>query len=56
MVGNSEAKDVLPARALGIRTIRVAIEEPPPAISAADAVTSSLDEVARLLTSWSTSG
>jgi FMN phosphatase YigB (HAD superfamily) len=54
MVGNSEAKDIVPAHALGIRTILVAIEEPPPASSAADAVATSLDEVARLITAWST--
>jgi FMN phosphatase YigB (HAD superfamily) len=56
MVGNSEDKDVRPARALGIRTIRVAIEEPIPSSSQADAVTDSLHEVARLLTSWSAAG
>ncbi|HZD38473.1 MAG TPA: HAD family hydrolase, partial [Actinomycetes bacterium] len=52
MVGNSEDKDVRPAKALGLRTIRVAIEEPHPATTEADAVTTSLDEVAHLLTSW----
>jgi HAD superfamily hydrolase (TIGR01509 family) len=52
MVGNSEAKDVVPARQLGIRTIRVAIEEPKPASSQADAVTGSLEEAARLLRAW----
>jgi HAD superfamily hydrolase (TIGR01509 family) len=52
MVGNSESKDVLPARRLGIRTIRVAIEEPRPTNSQADAVADSLDEVARLLHAW----
>jgi FMN phosphatase YigB (HAD superfamily) len=52
MVGNSEDKDVRPARALGLRTIRVAIEEPLPATSQADAVTTSLDDVAHLLTTW----
>src|SRR5262245_9713680 len=52
MVGNSEDKDVRPARALGLRTIRVAIQEPRPATSEADAVTTSLPEAARLLTSW----
>lgn len=49
MVGNSESKDVVPARQLGMRVIRVAIEEPKPAASEADAVTGSLEEVARLL-------
>jgi FMN phosphatase YigB (HAD superfamily) len=52
MVGNSENKDVRPANALGLRTIRVAIEEPLPDASNADAVTTSLSEVAHLLTSW----
>lgn len=52
MVGNSEDKDVRPARALGMRAIRVAIEEPVPASSQADAVTGSLHEVAHLLASW----
>jgi len=55
MVGNSEAKDVRPARALGIRTIRVAIEEPVPATSEADAVTGSLHQAAALLRSWAVS-
>jgi HAD superfamily hydrolase (TIGR01509 family) len=52
MVGNSESKDVLPARQLGLRTIRVAIEEPKPTGSQADAVTGSLEEAARLLLAW----
>src|SRR5213594_1666022 len=38
MIGNSEANDIAPAHALGMRTIRVCIEEPPPLESAADAV------------------
>ncbi|HZC98747.1 MAG TPA: HAD family hydrolase [Actinomycetes bacterium] len=52
MVGNTESKDVRPARQLGMRTIRVAIEEPEPASSEADAVTGSLEEVTRLLVTW----
>jgi len=44
MVGNSEESDVLPARALGLATVRVAIEQPAPAASAADAVVTSLDD------------
>jgi FMN phosphatase YigB (HAD superfamily) len=52
MVGNSEPKDVRPAKALGLRTILVAIETPPPHTSQADAVVTSLDEVATLLISW----
>ena len=46
MVGNSEPKDIVPAKALGLRTIRVCIEEPVPATSAADALCASLAEAA----------
>jgi len=49
MIGNSEEKDVIPARALGMRTIRVAIEEELPETTAADVVTASLSEVPLLL-------
>lgn len=49
MIGNSEAKDVLPAAELGIRTVRVAIEEPVPSRSRADFVGGSLAEVAHEL-------
>ena len=52
MVGNSEAKDIAPALALGMQTIRVAIEEPVPARSAAHAVARSLDEAAATLRTW----
>ncbi len=48
-MGNSESNDVLPALALAMRAIRVAIEEPPPASSAAQAVAGSLAEVAAAL-------
>jgi FMN phosphatase YigB (HAD superfamily) len=53
MVGNSEDKDVVPARALGLRTILVAIEQPPPPTTQADAVVTSLDEATAILTTWS---
>jgi FMN phosphatase YigB (HAD superfamily) len=53
MVGNSEDKDVRPARALGLRTILVAIETPPPPSSQADAVVTSLPGATSLLTAWS---
>jgi len=46
MIGNSEAKDILPAASLGMRTVRVAIEEAIPTASAADAVCVSLDQAA----------
>jgi FMN phosphatase YigB (HAD superfamily) len=52
MVGNSEAKDIVPAMRLGMRTIRVCIEEPVPAASAADAVLASLSEVEATLRDW----
>ena len=45
MVGNSEPNDIHPAVALGMRAIRVAIEEPPPASSAANAVATDLESV-----------
>jgi FMN phosphatase YigB (HAD superfamily) len=49
MVGDSEANDIAPARARGMLTIRVAIEEPVPLASAADVVCGSLHEVADVL-------
>ena len=51
-IGNSERAYIEPAVALGMRAIRVVIEEPIPEVSAADAVTGSLTEVASLLRSW----
>jgi FMN phosphatase YigB (HAD superfamily) len=56
MVGNSEAKDIVPARAMGMRTIRVAIEEPAPEHSEADAVATSLLDAASLVRSWTGHG
>ncbi len=52
MIGNSEQLDVEPAVAMGMRTIRVAIEEPKPAASAAHAVACSLHEAAAVLRAW----
>jgi FMN phosphatase YigB (HAD superfamily) len=52
MVGNSEVNDILPAAQFGMRTIRVAIEEPSPTDSAADAVATSLDNVQAILRAW----
>jgi putative hydrolase of the HAD superfamily len=54
MVGNSEIKDIQPAVSLGLRAIRVAIEEPPPATSAAHAVAEDLASVAAILRHWTT--
>ena len=42
MIGNSETNDILPAASLGMRTVRVAIEEAIPTASAADVVCASL--------------
>jgi HAD superfamily hydrolase (TIGR01509 family) len=49
MIGNSEDNDILPACSLGIRTLRVTIEEPAPAVSAASRVAGSLPEATRML-------
>lgn len=51
MVGDNERNDIAPARALGMRTIRVAIERPAH-MSAADAIATDLLQVATLLTRW----
>jgi FMN phosphatase YigB (HAD superfamily) len=49
IVGNSEWCDIIPALKLGMTAVRVAIEEPPPAFSDADAVAISLEDVAAIL-------
>ena len=49
MVGDSEANDIEPALALGMAAVRVAIEEPRPAWSAAPNVCTSLEQVAEIL-------
>ena len=53
IVGDSEIKDIQPAVALGMRAIRVAIEEPPPVTSAADAVVTGLAEARSIVAEWS---
>jgi HAD superfamily hydrolase (TIGR01509 family) len=52
MVGDSEINDIQPAIQLGMRAIRVAIEEPAPTTSAATAVVTRLEAVADLITAW----
>jgi FMN phosphatase YigB (HAD superfamily) len=52
VVGDSEVRDIAPAVALGMSSIRVAIETPPPSITAARAVALSLQDAARLLSQW----
>jgi FMN phosphatase YigB (HAD superfamily) len=49
IVGNSEVCDIIPAMDLGMTTLLVAIEEPPPVFSSADAVAVSLADVASIL-------
>ena len=53
MVGNSEAADIAPAKALGLRTILVAIEDPVPTHTEADALATSLAQALDIITSWS---
>lgn len=52
MIGNSEVKDILPAIAMGMRAIRVAIEEPLPQSTAAQAAAGNLTEVGEILRRW----
>jgi FMN phosphatase YigB (HAD superfamily) len=49
IVGNSECCDIIPGLKLGMTAVRVAIEEPPPVFSDADAVAVSLEDVAAIL-------
>lgn len=53
MIGNSELKDIEPAVAMGMRTIRVALEEPLPDSTAAHGLASSLTQVSEILRRWS---
>ena len=52
MIGNSEVNDIQPAVALGMRVLRVAIEEPAPRETAAHAVAISLEQAAAVLRNW----
>lgn len=52
VIGNSERLDVRPAKALGLRVVRVALEEPPPAVTEADHVACSLREAAKVVIEW----
>jgi len=51
MVGDSELKDIEPAREAGMRTIRISIEQPPTA-SCDDASVTSLHQVQSVLRDW----
>jgi HAD superfamily hydrolase (TIGR01509 family) len=51
-IGDSEEKDIIPAKRLGMRAIRVAIEESPPDRTAADGIVTSLSEAANTVAGW----
>lgn len=52
MIGNSEEADIVPARRLGMGAIRVAIEEPRPPTTEADATVDSLADALGVLRAW----
>jgi FMN phosphatase YigB (HAD superfamily) len=52
MVGNSEENDIQPAVELGMRAMRVAIEEPWPQSSRAHGIVTNLAELSALLGRW----
>jgi HAD superfamily hydrolase (TIGR01549 family) len=52
VVGDSEEKDIVPAASLGFRTVRVAIETPPPSVTDAETVATSLGQAAQFITDW----
>ena len=52
MVGDNERKDVLGARSVGLRTIRVTMQYPVTGGTAADATANSLREVASIIARW----
>ena len=56
MVGDSEFKDIEPARRLGMRAIRVSVEEPPSAATCADVTATSLRQVESILCEWAAVG
>jgi FMN phosphatase YigB (HAD superfamily) len=52
MIGDSEEKDIVPAKQLGMTAIRVAIEGAAPAHSRADAVVTTLAQAASVVRRW----
>jgi FMN phosphatase YigB (HAD superfamily) len=56
MIGNSETKDIEPAAAFGMRTIRVAIGEPTREHSCAEALIGHLDQTRDILERWDAAG
>jgi FMN phosphatase YigB (HAD superfamily) len=56
MIGNSEQADIEPALRFGMRAIRVAIEEPVPAVTAAGVCVTELAQVPDVLQMWAHPG
>jgi FMN phosphatase YigB (HAD superfamily) len=56
LIGDSEEKDIVPAVQLGMRSILVAIEQPPPSTTAADATATSLERSTEIIRSWAHAG
>ena len=56
MVGDSELKDIEPARRLGMRAIRVSVEEPPSPATCAHATATSLRQAQSILRKWAAVG
>ena len=56
IIGDSETADIEPAVALGMPAIRVAIEEPLPASTCADALADSLAGALRIVKVWARNG
>ena len=52
MIGNSEDADIAPAKALGMRTLRVAVDRAVPGPTAADALVTRLDDALKVLKLW----
>ncbi len=52
MAGDDEANDIVPARAMGMRTVRVTVQHPLGAGTVADAVAATLDELQHILAGW----
>jgi HAD superfamily hydrolase (TIGR01509 family) len=51
-IGDSEEKDIIPAVQLGMRSLLVAIEQPSPSTTAADATATSLEKATEIIRSW----
>lgn len=52
MVGDSESNDIAPAKAMGMATVRVAVQYPIDRATAADATAASLADVREIVSRW----